>query len=233
MINLKERIFILPLKNHMSSKEYKDNSYSHDLYLLIISHCLCISFPTRNGCKANPTLSKDLEFVYRSNSEGSDNMWRGWLSVSQYATEEFLNMEGEMNQLQQEDVKAQFGGWQEDLTTDLPSGLCTLKPALRAWVAPRDFVAWCLQNSTIECIKGWASTPITQYFLPQALLMCAQLSIGKVCIEYHFGYSDNLSWLYRVSSLSLNQFSKTLLFVFINWIGKIKSSHLGKPHVCR
>ena len=81
-------------------------------------------------------------------------MWRGWLPLSQYVTEEFLNVEGEMNQLQQEDVKAQFGGWQEDFLTDLPSGLCTLKPALRARVAPRDFVAWCLQNSTVKFIKG-------------------------------------------------------------------------------
>ena len=99
-------------------------------------------------------LSKYLEFVYRSSSEGSENMWRGWLPVPQYVTEEFLNVEGKMNQLQQEDVKAQLGGWQDDLLTDLPSGLCSLKPALRARIAPRDFVAWCLQNSTVEFIKG-------------------------------------------------------------------------------
>ena len=145
---------------HMSSIKYKENSYWHD-YIRKSSHTDCIfHFLHKVGAKLKVciqvllTLSKSLEFFYRSSSEGSENMWRGWLPLSQFVTEEFLNVEGEMYQLQQEDQKAQFGGWQEDLLTDLPSGLCTLKPALRARVAPRDFVAWCLQNSTVGFIKG-------------------------------------------------------------------------------
>ena len=51
---MRRRIFTLILNNnsHISSGNYEENGYGQYLDLLIILHKLCVSYPSRSGCRA-------------------------------------------------------------------------------------------------------------------------------------------------------------------------------------
>ena len=51
--NLNKLHFGTKLEIPTSSKHYEESGYGHDSELLIISHLLHISYPTRSGCKWN------------------------------------------------------------------------------------------------------------------------------------------------------------------------------------
>ena len=46
--------------SHMSSKHYGKNGYGYNLRLSIISHWLCVSYPTRSGCRAKRSIQGPL-----------------------------------------------------------------------------------------------------------------------------------------------------------------------------
>lgn len=84
-----------------------------------------------------------------------EQMWRGWLSMTQFLMDQTLSVEEEMVQLQIEEEKAQLGGWQgttTGLTTDLSSFSSTR-------IAPRDLLAWRLRTSAVQFMRDgqWSS----------------------------------------------------------------------------